>query len=291
MIRFDDRVVIVTGAGAGLGRAHAMAFANRGAKVVVNDIARRITDAESAETAAERVVAEIKANGGQAIANYDSVERGNHIVEQAMDTWGRVDIVTNNAGILRDSALANMTDDDWEAINRVHLFGAYKVTRAAWPYMQAAGYGRIVNTCSAALYGNFGQANYSTAKAGLWGFTRTLSIEGARYGILANAIAPLADSQLMRTIMPAEKAEMLKPEWVSVLVLKLCSDAHEGTGELFEAGGGWFAQVRMQRSAGITLVGDEIDPDVLAASWEEVCDFGNPGYPANGLESIDRVLE
>ena len=290
MIRFDERVVVVTGSGAGLGRAHALAFARRGAKVLVNDVSTVTSDGPHGDSAASAVVAQIQAGGGEAVANQDSVERGERLIEAAMDAWGRVDIVVNNAGILRDRAFANMTEDDWEAISRVHLLGAFKVSHAAWPLMQSAGYGRIVNTCSAALYGNFGQANYSTAKAGLWGFTRTLAIEGARYGILANAIAPLADSQLMRTIMSPEQAGRLKPEAVSALVLKLCSEEHQGSGELFEAGGGWFSQVRMQRAQGLTLDGEEVDADTLAAAWSQVGDFSEPEYPASGQESIAHVL-
>lgn len=291
MIRFDGRVVIVTGGGAGLGRSHALAFARRGAKVLVNDFSPTPSGNVSTESSANTVVAEILSEGGQAVANHDSVEQGERLVEAAMDAWGRVDVVINNAGILRDRAFANMSEDDWETISRVHLLGAYKVTRAAWPIMLPTGYGRIINTCSAALYGNFGQANYSTAKAGLWGFTRTLALEGARYGILVNAVAPLADSQLMRTIMPAEQAKRLKPEAVSALVLKLCSEEHKGTGELFEAGGGWFAQVRIQRAEGLVLDSDEVDPDLLAGRWSKVCDFATSEYPDDGLGSIRCLLE
>ena len=286
MINFDNRVVVISGAGAGLGRSHALAFASRGARVLVNDVA----GAEAGEKPADAVVSAIRSAGGEAVANYDSVEQGERLVEAAMDSWGRVDVVVNNAGILRDRAFANMTEDDWEAISRVHLLGAYKVTHSAWLQMKAASYGRIINTCSAALYGNFGQANYSTAKSGLWGFTRTLAIEGRRYGICANAIAPLADSQLMRTILSAEQAESLKPEFVSALVVKLCSESHQETGQLYEVGGGWISQVRVQRAQGFMCKSAAEDPDAVAANWEKVCDFSNPAYPQVGNDSIEQLM-
>ncbi len=192
-LRFDDRVVVVTGAGAGLGRSHALEFARRGASVVVNDLGGGAHGDGSGSAAADQVVAEIKAAGGEAVANYDSVEEGDAIIGTAMDNFDRVDVVVNNAGILRDASFAKMSDEDWDLIYRVHALGAYRVTKAAWPVMLDQGYGRIVNTASAAgIYGNFGQANYAFAKRGLIGLTNTLALEGARKGIKANAIAPVA---------------------------------------------------------------------------------------------------
>ncbi|MGY8850794.1 MAG: SDR family NAD(P)-dependent oxidoreductase, partial [Pseudomonadales bacterium] len=162
-IRFDQKVAIVTGAGGGLGRAYALEFARRGARVVVNDLGGSGSGDGSSSAAADKVVAEIVAAGGDAVANYDSVEQGDSIVQSAIDNFGRVDIVVNNAGILRDASFAKMTDQDWELIYKVHVDGAYKVTKAAWPHMLAQGYGRIIFTTSAAgIYGNFGQANYSS---------------------------------------------------------------------------------------------------------------------------------
>ncbi|MCZ6828640.1 MAG: SDR family oxidoreductase, partial [Gammaproteobacteria bacterium] len=224
-LRFDDKVVVVTGAGAGLGRSHALAFARRGAKVVVNDLGGGSHGEGKGSAAADLVVAEIEDFGGEAVANYDSVEQGASIIQTALDNFDRVDVLVNNAGILRDSSFAKMTDEDWDLIYRVHALGTYKVTKAAWPIMLEQGYGRIVNTASAAgIYGNFGKANYAFAKCGLIGFTNTLAIEGARKCIQANTIAPVAGSRLTETILPKEVTEALKPEFVTPLVVKLCSE-------------------------------------------------------------------
>ncbi len=180
-LRFDNRVAIVTGAGNGLGRSHALLLASRGAKVVVNDLGGGHTGGGKSSAAADKVVEEIKAAGGEAVANYDSVEDGAKIVQCALDTWKRIDIVINNAGILRDTSFQKMTQDDWDLIYRVHVLGSFRVTHAAWNHMRDAGYGRIIMTASAAgIYGNFGQANYSMAKLGLHGFSQTLAIEGKK---------------------------------------------------------------------------------------------------------------
>ena len=211
-LRFDGKVVIVTGAGQGLGRSHALAFAARGAKVVVNDLGGTSTGGGKSSAAADKVVAEIKAAGGEAVANYDSVEDGASIVKTAIDTYGRIDIVVNNAGILRDTSFPKMTDADWDLIFRVHMVGAFRVTHAAWPYMRDQGYGRIIFTSSAAgIYGNFGQANYGAAKLGLVGFDNTLAVEGVKKNIRVNTIAPLAGSRLTETVMPKEVVDALKP--------------------------------------------------------------------------------
>ena len=191
-LRFENRVAIVTGAGNGLGRAHALLLAAHGAKVVVNDLGGGHTGAGKSSGAADKVVEEIKAAGGEAVANYDSVEDGAKIVQTALDTFKRVDIVINNAGILRDTSFPKMTDQDWDLIYRVHVLGSFRVTQAAWPHMRDAGYGRVIMTASAAgIYGNFGQANYSMAKLGLHGFAQTLAIEGLKRGIRVNTFAPI----------------------------------------------------------------------------------------------------
>ena len=180
-LRFDDQVVVVTGAGNGLGRSHALMFASRGAKVVVNDLGGSRDGAGGGQTAADRVVQEIVEMGGTAVANYDSVEFGEKIIKTAIDTYGRVDVVVNNAGILRDKSFPKMTDEDWQLVFLVHMLGAYRVTHAAWPYFREQKYGRVIMTSSAAgIYGNFGQANYSAAKLGLVGFANTLAVEGRK---------------------------------------------------------------------------------------------------------------
>src|SRR5690242_8595266 len=221
-LRFDGKVAIVTGAGGGLGRSHALLLASRGAKVVVNDLGGSFTGDGKSASAADKVVAEIKEKGGEAVANYDSVEDGDKIVKTAIDTWGKLDILINNAGILRDVSFQKMAQSDWDLVYKVHVFGTYKVTAAAWNLMRDAGYGRIINTSSAAgIYGNFGQANYSMAKLGLVGFARTLALEGAKKNVFVNVIAPIAGSRLTETILPKEVTEALKPEYVSPLVAVL----------------------------------------------------------------------
>ncbi|MEZ6024319.1 MAG: SDR family oxidoreductase, partial [Hyphomonadaceae bacterium] len=224
-LRFDDRVVIVTGAGNGLGKSHALEFARRGAKVVVHDLGGGIAGGGASKSVAQGVVDEIKAAGGEAVANTDSVEHGDKIVQTAMDTYGRIDVVVNNAGILRDASFAKMTDEDWDLIYRVHLFGSYKVSRAAWPHMREANYGRIVmTTSSSGLYGNFGQSNYGAAKMALVGLMQTLSIEGAKNDIRVNCIAPTAATQMTEDLLPPEQLALLRPEVVSPAVLALVAE-------------------------------------------------------------------
>ena len=202
-LRFDGKVAIVTGAGGGLGRSHALLLASRGAKVVVNDLGGSFTGEGKSASAADKVVAEIKEKGGEAVANYNSVEDGDQIVKTAIDTWGRIDILINNAGILRDVSFQKMTQADWDLVYKVHVLGTFKVTHAAWNYMRDQGYGRIINTSSAAgIYGNFGQANYSMAKLGIHGFTQTLAAEGRKRNIIVNTIAPIAGSRMTETVLP-----------------------------------------------------------------------------------------
>ena len=293
LLRFEDRVVVVTGAGAGLGRSHALEFARRGAKVVVNDLGGGAHGDGRGSEAADQVVAEIQAAGGEAVANYDSVEQGDAIIRTAMDNYDRVDVIVNNAGILRDSSFAKMTDEDWDLIYRVHALGAYRVTRAAWPIMLEQGYGRIINTASAAgIYGNFGQANYSFAKRGLIGLTNTLAIEGGRKGIKANVIAPVAGSRLTETILPQEVTEALKPEFVTPLVVKLCSEQCEENGSLFEVGAGWISKLRWERSQGVSFDPKaELTAEAIDDAWEQIGDFANAEHPGNVQDTFAKVFD
>lgn len=261
-LRFDGKVAIVTGAGNGLGKTYALLLASRGAKVVVNDLGRGVKGDEDKDAVApaDLVVAEIKKNGGQAVANYDSVEFGEKIVKTAVDAFGTVDIVINNAGILRDISFQKMKELDWDLIMKVHLKGAYSVTRAAWNIMREKKYGRIVNTgSSAGIYGSFGQVNYATAKLGLWGFTQSLAKEGEKRNIRANCIAPLAGTRMTATVMPQEVVDMLKPEYVAPFTCFLCHESCEDNGGLFEVGAGYIARQRWQRSAGV-----QYDPKSLS---------------------------
>ena len=242
-VQFQDKVVIVTGAGGGLGQAHALLFAKHGAKVLVNDLGGSTQGEGANASAADRVVAQIRAVGGIAEANHDSVTDGDKIVQNALDVFGRVDVVVNNAGILRDKTFHKMDDSDWDLVYRVHVEGAYKVTRAAWPHLREQGYGRVIFTASTSgIYGNFGQSNYGMAKLGLYGLTRTLALEGRKNNILVNAIAPTGGTRMTEGLIPPQVFERLKPELVSPLVVYLGSEACEETAGLFEVGGGWIGR-------------------------------------------------
>ncbi|MBA4423225.1 MAG: short-chain dehydrogenase [Syntrophus sp. (in: bacteria)] len=276
-IRFDGKVAIVTGAGGGLGRVYALEFAKRGAKVVVNDLGgARDGSGKGSKSPAQKVVEEIKALGGEAVANYDTVatpQGGEKIVKAALDAFGTVDILINNAGILRDKSLLKMEPDTWQAVLDVHLNGAYHVTKPAFAVMKEKGYGRIVMTTSAAgLYGNFGQTNYSSAKMGLVGLMNTLKLEGAKYDIKVNTVAPIAASRLMADIIPAEVLEKMRPEFVAPLVLFLSSEKCPVTGRIYNAGVGYYGRAAMMTSPG-TVIGDGKKVPTLeevAAAWEKI---------------------
>lgn len=254
-VRFDGRVAIVTGAGGGLGRAHALLLASRGAKVVVNDLGgSRDGTGGGGHNMADQVVDEIKKAGGEAVANYNGVdthEGGEAIVKTALDTWGKIDIVIANAGILRDRAFHNLTEEDWDKIFAVHVKGSFNVIQPAFRVMRQNNYGRIiVTTSNAGLYGNFGQANYSSAKTALLGFASTLELEGAKYNIKANVIAPVAASRLTEDVMPPPVLEKLQPELVSPVVAYLCSEECQESGNIFTAGGGYVGRAVIVESKG-----------------------------------------
>jgi NAD(P)-dependent dehydrogenase (short-subunit alcohol dehydrogenase family) len=247
-LRFDGDVAIVTGAGRGLGRCHALELARRGARVVVNDLAG---DSDPAA----QVVEDIRGAGGVAVANHDNVataEGGERIVQQALDEFGSIAIVVNNAGILRDKAFHNLTSDLIESVLLVHLTGAFNVTMPAWRHLRTAGYGRVVNTTSASgLFGNFGQANYGAAKAGLVGLTRSLAVEGRKVGISVNAISPMASTRMTEDLL-GENAELLAPEQVSPVVAYLCHRDCRINGQIVSVGGGHVSAVITSVTRGIT---------------------------------------
>lgn len=253
-LRYDGRVAVVTGAGHGLGRQHALELAARGAKVVVNDLGGDRSGAGASAGPAEEVVAEIRKNGGEAVANPDDVatpEGAQAVVKTALDAFGKVDIIINNAGILRDRSFKNMTVEEFDAVIAVHLRGSFLVSSAAWAHLREQGYGRIVNTSSpAGLFGNFGQANYSTAKMGLVGFTKTLAQEGAKYDIKANAIAPVAWTRMTEDLLPADFAARLGVDQVTPLVAWLVHESHEGSGEVYTVGGGRIAKIFVAEGPG-----------------------------------------
>src|SRR5438445_1309798 len=262
-LRFDGRVAIVTGAGGGLGRAHAMLLASRGAKVVVNDLGGSRDGTGAGKNMADHVVDEIKAADGDAVADYNGVDTyqgGEAIVKTALDAWGKIDIVIANAGILRDRAFHNLTEEDWDKIYAVHVKGSFNVIQPAFRIMRQNSYGRIVVTTSnAGLYGNFGQANYSSAKTALLGFASTLELEGAKYNIKANVIAPVAASRLTEDVMPAAALERLKPELVSPVVAYLCSEECPVSGNIFTAGGGYIRRAAIVESKGAVLPNPTIE--------------------------------
>ncbi len=245
-IVFDEQVAVITGAGGGLGKTYALELARRGAKVVVNDLGGAVDGRGGGSAAADLVVDEIETAGGEAVANYDSVaseEGGRGIVATALDSFGRIDVLINNAGILRDASFAKMTTAEIDAVIDVHLKGAFYVTQPAFAAMKEAGYGRIVNTSSpSGLFGNFGQVNYGAAKAGLVGMMNVIAIEGAKYNIKANAIAPVAKTRMTEDLL-GPMADMVLAEQVTPLVVFLASRACELTHEVFSVGGGRFARI------------------------------------------------
>jgi 3-hydroxyacyl-CoA dehydrogenase/3a,7a,12a-trihydroxy-5b-cholest-24-enoyl-CoA hydratase len=293
-VRFDDRVAIVTGAGGGLGRSHALLLASRGAKVVVNDLGGALDGQGSSEAAAQKVVDEIVAAGGEAVASFDGVdtpEGGQNIVKTALDAFGKIDVVINNAGILRDVSFHKMSLDDWESVLRVHLGGTFHVTHAAWPHMREAGYGRIVNTTSAAgLYGNFGQANYGAAKLGIVGLTKALAQEGAKKGIKANVIAPVAKSRMTETILDEATLSKLEPSLVSPVVAHLASEACEDSGQVYAVGGGYVSRVAVVEGAGTFFPGGELTPEQVADGWATINDLSQAKPFGNAMEAVQVAL-
>jgi len=251
-ISFDGRVAVVTGAGGGLGRTYALDLAARGAAVVVNDLGGSVDGKGGSDAAAQKVVDEIKAKGGEAVANYDSVsspEGGAGVVKQAVDAFGKVDVVVNNAGILRDKSFLKLEWPDLDAVLDVHLKGAFYVSQPAFAVMKEHGYGRFVFTASNAGFGNFGQTNYSAAKMGLIGLANTIAVEGARAGILSNVIMPVAKTRMTEDLL-GDFADFLAPELVTPMVAYLCSEACTTTHGAYSAAGGRFARVFLGLSEG-----------------------------------------
>jgi len=277
-IRFDDKVAIVTGAGGGLGRAHALLLAERGAKVVVNDLGGSVDGSGGSSDAAENVVAEIKANGGEAIANGSSVTDDSGVaklVEDTMSAFGRIDILINNAGILRDKSFSKMEWNDFQFVVDVHLLGAVKVTKACWPIMKDQQYGRIVMVASSTgLYGNFGQTNYGAAKLGVYGFMNTLKLEGQKDNIRVNTLVPVAATRMTEDLMPPEMLEILQPEYVSPGVMVLV-DEDAPTGDVLCAAAGVFAKAQIVESEGVYLGRDDLTPEKVKAAWDRISDFSN----------------
>lgn len=284
MAGVDARVAIVTGAGGGLGRQHALWLAEHGARVVVNDLGVQRDGTGADHHMADRVVDEITAAGGEAVASYDDVTTpasARSIVRRATETFGTLDIVVNNAGILRDVTFHKMSDEQWEAVLSVHLHGTYHVSRAAWPVLRDKAYGRVIVTSSTSgIFGNFGQANYSTAKLGVVGLANTLAQEGAKYNITANAIAPIATTRMTEDIFPSDLHETFDPAYVSPVVVHLASEECSDSGTVTLAGGGRYQRLTYFQSPGVQL--DHVpSPGEIADLWGDITglDHARPAEP------------
>jgi NAD(P)-dependent dehydrogenase (short-subunit alcohol dehydrogenase family) len=293
-IRFDNRVAIVTGAGNGLGRAHALLLASRGARVVVNDPGGAVDGKGGDHAAADKVVAEIKAAGGQAVPNYDSVadpKTAANIVKTAVASFGTIDIVVNNAGVLRDKTFHNMTVDDFDFVVKVHFLGTAYVTHAAWPIMRAKAYGRVVVTSSnSGIYGNFGQANYGGAKLAVVGFMNALRLEGQKYNVLVNALAPVAGTRMTESLMTPEMLARLDPAFVSPMVAYLCSEQCQRTGDIWSAGAGYFARIEYREAPGLRIEGRAPTVEDVADNIDKIADLSTSKVFRTSSEEVAAVV-
>ena len=293
-IRFDNRVAIVTGAGNGLGRAHALLLASRGAKVVVNDPGGAVDGKGGSHAAADKVVDEIKKAGGQAVPNYDSVadaKAAANIVKTAVDSFGTVDIVVNNAGVLRDKTFHNMTVEDFDFVVKVHFLGTAYVTHAAWPILRAKAYGRVVVTSSnSGIYGNFGQSNYGGAKLAVVGFMNALRLEGQKYNIMVNALAPVAGTRMTESLMTPEVLEKLRPEYVSPMVAYLCSEQCQRTGEIWSAGAGYFARIEYREAPGVRIQGRAPTIEDVEGNIDKIADLSTNKVYRTSSEEVQAVV-
>lgn len=274
----DGRVIIVTGAGGGLGREYALSLASQGARIVVNDLGGARDGSGRGSEMADKVVSEIEEAGGEAVASYDSIataEGAASLLKTTLDSFGEVHGVVSNAGILRDTSYAKMTDDEWDAVLQVHLYGGYHVTHAVWPHLREQGYGRIVvATSTTGLYGNFGQANYGAAKLGLVGLVNTLAIEGAKHGITANAVAPIASTRMTEDVAPADFLAKLPPAHVAPVVTHLMSEECTDTASVFVTGGGLVQRVQQFQNAGVRFEAPPT-PGEVAERWAEITDMSD----------------
>ena len=292
-ISFEDKVVIITGAGGGLGRSHALEFAKRGAKVVVNDLGGSVDGSGGSSEAANNVVKEITDAGGSAIPNGSSVtdDAGvKNMIDQTMDEFGRIDILINNAGILRDKSFSKMTMEDFTLVTDIHLMGSVKPTKMVWEIMKEQNYGRIlVTTSSTGLYGNFGQSNYGAAKLGVVGFVNTLKLEGQKYNINCNVLCPVAYTRMTENLMPPEAEALLTPTSVTPAVIYLSSE-NGPTGTILCAGAGVYSVAKIMESDGENL-GLEATAEDLEKNWNKISDFSEAKPFLNGGEQTGKVLE
>lgn len=293
-IRFDDQVVIITGAGNGLGRSHALEFAKRGARVVVNDFGGSRDGSGGSSEAAQSVVDQIQSNGGQAVANGANVVDRNQVdglVKQTMDAFGRIDVLVNNAGILRDRSFGKMSREEWDAVIAVHLTGSANCALAVWNQMKAQNYGRIVMTTSTSgIYGNFGQANYGAAKTGVWGLMNTLHIEGAKNNIHVNCISPTAATRMTEDVIPPEALALLDPKWVTPAVLFLGSRDAPSRNILL-AGAGGYTVAKLMEAEGIYLAEDDRTPEMIAKNWGTMTDMSDAREMLQGNDHVMKMVQ
>jgi len=294
-IKFDDKVVIVTGAGGGLGKSHALEFARRGAKVVVNDLGGSVDGSGGASDAANAVVEEIKAEGGEAIANGASVADQSgvqNMVDEVMSKWGRIDVLVNNAGILRDKSFHKISLEEFNAVMDVHFQGSVYTSHAVYPIMREQNFGRIIFTSSSGgLSGNFGQANYGAAKMAMIGLMNCLKIEGQKYNVHSSAVAPVALSRMTENLFPEGIGERFLPEYVTPAVIYLASD-DAPNGAIIGAGAGVFTQFRIFETMGLALgTGDNMTPENIAAGWSSVADMDDARELFSGPEQTVKILE
>jgi NAD(P)-dependent dehydrogenase (short-subunit alcohol dehydrogenase family) len=295
-IDFTGRVAIITGSGGGLGRHHAIELAKRGAKVVINDLGGSRDGVGSNPSAADRVVEEIRALGGEAVPNYDNVaipEGGEHIVQTAIDAFGKIDILVNNAGILLDSTFVKMDEKKWDIVVDVHLKGTFCVTKPAFLHMVKQSYGRIIMTTSGSgLFGNFGQTNYSSAKMGVVGLANVLKLEGARYNIKTNVIAPIAGTRLTEDVVPPEIFSRMKVDFVTPVVLYMCSEQCQDSGLIINAGLGYFSRSAIMTGEGVILSdGNKIPtPEEVMKNWSRITSLENARFFSN-LGEMSSILK
>ena len=293
-IEFNDKVAIVTGAGGGIGKEHALELARRGAKVVVNDLGGSV-DGSGASDAAEEVVELIKSEGGEAISNGASVtdlDAVKNMVQQTMDEWGRIDILVNNAGILRDKSFHKVSIEDFNLVMDVHFQGSLNCTHTIFPIMREQEYGRIIFTSSASgVYGNFGQTNYGSAKMAMIGLMNTLKLEGQNKNIFTNSITPVAYTRMTEGLIPEDFGQNLKSEYITPAVIYLASD-HAPNGVIIAAGAGVFSRINIQESMGVSLgTGEDMTPENIHANWDKISDMTNARTLQNGGEQTLKFFE
>ena len=293
-IRFDDQVVIVTGAGNGLGKSHALEFARRGAKVVVNDFGGARDGTGGSSAAAEAVVAEIEAAGGTAIANGANVAdraQVDTMVKQTLNAFGRIDVLANNAGILRDRSFGKMSGEEWDAVIAVHLTGSANCALAVWNQMKEQNYGRIVMTTSTSgIYGNFGQTNYGAAKTGVWGMMNTLHIEGAKNNIHVNCISPTAATRMTEDVIPEDALKLLDPKWVTPAVVYLASKDAPSRNILL-AGAGGYTVAKLMEAEGVFFPEEDRTPEMIAKNWSGITDMEGAVEHLQGNDHVMKMVQ